>query len=277
MSFGNNCHGQLGRPVIENEDYKNVAYFHSIDIDEEVIDIVCGQDHTLFLTKNGSVYSCGLSTDGQTGLQSFSNVGVPKKIKGDIEGEKIIQVSSCADTCLAINEKGEVFGWGNSEYMQLSLATEEKQLNVPLKLAISESIGKVIRVTAGASACGLINERHEVYVWGFGMLGKGPQVDQLKEPSLIPKTIFACDDILGDKDNQIIDIVAGLRHFTAVSAQGDLYSWGKNRHGCLGHGGQKNDRQPTDYYFPIRVDIPAAVTKVSLGVDHTVALTKNLF
>ena len=35
--------------------------------------VVCGQDHTLFLTDTGRVYSCGLAADGQTGEMFISN------------------------------------------------------------------------------------------------------------------------------------------------------------------------------------------------------------
>ena len=277
LSFGNNCYGQLGRPVIDNEDYTSASFIHKIQVPEEVVDIICGQDHTLFLTKNGAVYSCGLGADGQTGVGHFENIGVPKAVKGDIEGEKIVEVSSCADTVLAVNDKGDVFGWGNNEYLQLKSVSDEEQINVSRRLPLNSSIGKVIKVTAGGSSCGLINERNEVYVWGFGILGKGPKVNQLKEPSMIPKTIFACDDITGNNRNQVTDLVAGLRHFAAITSQGDLYTWGRNRNGCLGHGGVKNkELHPPDYFFPVKVDIPAAVTKVAFGVDHTVAFCRTI-
>ena len=32
-----------------------------------LMQVVCGQDHTLFLTEDGRVFSSGLSADGQTG------------------------------------------------------------------------------------------------------------------------------------------------------------------------------------------------------------------
>ncbi|KAM9538774.1 RCC1-like G exchanging factor-like protein [Salvelinus alpinus] len=34
--------------------------------------VVCGQDHSLFLTETGKVYACGWGADGQTGLLSVS-------------------------------------------------------------------------------------------------------------------------------------------------------------------------------------------------------------
>jgi len=149
FSFGNNCHGQLGRPIIPKEDYKMTSLIHRIDLPEEVMDIVCGQDHTMFLMKSGRIYSCGLGADGQTGLESYGLTSTPTLIRGDIEGEKIVQVACSADTVLAVSDKGDVFGWGNSEYMQLDSVSLSEQINVPRKLSFkSKSIGKVKRVTA---------------------------------------------------------------------------------------------------------------------------------
>lgn len=34
------------------------------------VQVVCGQDHSLFRTKKGSVYACGWGADGQTGRNS---------------------------------------------------------------------------------------------------------------------------------------------------------------------------------------------------------------
>ena len=37
------------------------------EFETRILQIVCGQDHTMFLTEDGEVYSCGLGADGQTG------------------------------------------------------------------------------------------------------------------------------------------------------------------------------------------------------------------
>lgn len=102
-SFGMNACGQLGRRILEGEDYTKCSFVHRVPIPEEVIDIVCGQDHSLFLTKSGSVYACGLGADGQTGLGHYQNQADPVKVAGDLENENIIQVSSCADSSLAVS------------------------------------------------------------------------------------------------------------------------------------------------------------------------------
>jgi len=76
--------------------------------------VVCGQDHTMFLTETGSVLACGWGSDGQTGLGHYNNQHHPDNVEGDIKNEKIVKISSAGDCVLALNDKGEVFGWGNS-------------------------------------------------------------------------------------------------------------------------------------------------------------------
>lgn len=65
--------------------------------------IVCGQDHTLLLSSSGSVYACGLGADGQLGAGHYNSIDTPTKVTGDIEGERIVSLSSAADCVLAIN------------------------------------------------------------------------------------------------------------------------------------------------------------------------------
>ena len=55
-----------------------------------------------------------------------------------------------------ISDKGEVFGWGNSEYGQFKMVTEEQQINSPVKLNLS-SVGKIIDIASGGSMCMVLN------------------------------------------------------------------------------------------------------------------------
>jgi len=66
FTLGNNVFGQCGRTVVEGEKYGGSRVIHTVERDD-IIKAVCGYDHTLLLSADGSVYSCGLGTDGQTG------------------------------------------------------------------------------------------------------------------------------------------------------------------------------------------------------------------
>lgn len=54
-------------------------------------------------------------------------------------------------------EKGEVFGWGNSEYCQLDTSGERPQINTPIHLKTLQDCGKIIDVGVGGSSCIALN------------------------------------------------------------------------------------------------------------------------
>jgi hypothetical protein len=57
---------------------------------------------------------------------------------------------------LFISDKGEVFGWGNSEYGQFRSVTEDQQINRPVNLHL-KGIGKIIDVASGGTICMVLN------------------------------------------------------------------------------------------------------------------------
>ncbi len=58
---------------------------------------------------------------------------------------------------LYISDKGDIFGWGNSEYNQLaSVAEDSTQVNVAKHLPFKD-IGHVTKVAAAGSMCALLN------------------------------------------------------------------------------------------------------------------------
>ncbi|KAL6087634.1 hypothetical protein STEG23_035378 [Scotinomys teguina] len=133
FSMGNNSHGQCGREVVEDEVYSESHKVHRMqDFDGQVVQVVCGQDHSLFLTDRGEVYSCGWGADGQTGLGHYNITSTPTKLGGDLAGVTVVQVATYGDCCLAVSSDGGIFGWGNSEYLQLASVTDSTQvLGIP--------------------------------------------------------------------------------------------------------------------------------------------------
>lgn len=268
FSMGNNAYGQCGRVIIEDEVYKGSRLIHKIEgIEGKVVEVVCGQDHSLFRTEKGELYACGWGADGQTGLGSYEMCSTPTRLGGDLSGEPVAQVASYGDFCLAVSESGELFGWGNSEYRQLAAITDAVQINVPKRIPF-KNVGKVKMAAAGGTICGILNEEGEVFVWGYGILGKGPRLSETETPEQIPPSLFGRTEF--DPDIRVKMLRCGLHHFAAVNTRGELFSWGKNLRGCLGIG------RPDDQYFPWRVTVAGEVVDVACGVDHSVALAKTL-
>ena len=55
--------------------------------------------------------------------------------------------------------KGELFGWGNTEYNQLGggQQSDEMQVNVPRHIPLKNVVGRIVKVAAAGSSCALIN------------------------------------------------------------------------------------------------------------------------
>lgn len=44
-ALGNNSYGQCGRTIIENEDFSKLRNVNNIVLDDDISNIICGQDH----------------------------------------------------------------------------------------------------------------------------------------------------------------------------------------------------------------------------------------
>ncbi|XP_072376444.1 RCC1-like G exchanging factor-like protein [Diabrotica undecimpunctata] len=268
FTLGNNAYGQCGRKIIENEDYIRSNYINHIqDIDgKNIVDVTCGQDHSLLLTEDGCVYSCGWGADGQTGLGHFENCSEFTKVNGDIQSEKIVKLSSKSDFVLALNNKGQVFGWGNTEYSQLTLDNGNQQISSPLHIKMLDKVGQIKSIASAGSFCLVLNDTGQVFSWGYGLLGCGPNAQHSKEPMHIPEVLFGKNEY--NTDSKVEKVECGLYHGAAITNSGDLYIWGRNKNGCLGLGHEK------DQYFPLKVAIGGYVEQIHCGVDHCIAICK---
>lgn len=267
FSMGNNSYGQCGRKVVENEIYSESHRVHRMqDFDGQVVQVACGQDHSLFLTDQGEVYSCGWGADGQTGLGHYNITSTPTKLGGDLAGVNVVQVATYGDCCLAVSADGGLFGWGNSEYLQLASVTDSTQVNVPRCLPFS-GVGQVKQAACGGTGCAVLNGEGHVFVWGYGILGKGPNLLETALPEMIPPTLFGLAEF--NPGVQVSRIRCGLSHFAALTNRGELFVWGKNIRGCLGIG------RLEDQYFPWRVTMPGEPVDMACGVDHMVTLARS--
>ncbi|XP_068227515.1 RCC1-like G exchanging factor-like protein [Palaemon carinicauda] len=268
-TVGNNAYGQCGRPVIADEDYsRNSVYYQLRELENTKIEqVVCGQDTSYFLSKDGVIYSCGWGADGQTGRGHYNNEPRVGPVVGDVEGENIVKVSCRADCALALSDKGEVFGWGNNEYQQLITVTEEMQTHTAHKLKLS-GIGRIVDIASAGTTCLALNEDGDVFSWGFGFLGKGPEASYSRNPVQIPSTLFGRTVLTPEA--KVLSIYSGINSFAAVNSVDSLFTWGKNPGGCLGLGHIK------DQYFPFRVALAGKILKVSIGVDHMAVMVKEL-
>lgn len=90
---------------------------------------------------DGSVDSCGCSGFSFSpeiklilllphvpGLGHHNVSSAPTAVGGELAGVQVKQISTYGDCSLAVSADGQLYGWGNSEYLQLASVTEGTQV-----------------------------------------------------------------------------------------------------------------------------------------------------
>jgi alpha-tubulin suppressor-like RCC1 family protein len=120
------------------------------------------------------------------------------------------------------------------------------------------------------------NTKTSLYMWSTNaFLGR-------KKSDAINRWNFSNDPIKIDFFEGLnpINVYCGPQHYAIITENGDLYTFGEGKRGCLGHG---FDLRDYTYRTPKLVkffkDENLKVKKITLGQNHSLALTEdgNLF
>ncbi|KAJ0973334.1 hypothetical protein J5N97_021293 [Dioscorea zingiberensis] len=176
---------------------------------------------------------------------------------------------SAQDDCDAL---GDVYVWGEVICDSSAWVSTERS-NSPIiaqtdillpKPLESNLVLDVHHVACGVRHAALVTRQGEVFTWGEesgGRLGHGVGVDVI-HPRLVESLSMCNTDF----------VACGQFHTCAVTASGELYTWGDGTHnvGLLGHGSD------VSHWIPKRVSGPLEglqVAYVTCGTWHTALIT----
>ena len=132
--------------------------------DAIIVDIKCGKYHTLLLTSNQEVYSCGSNEEGQLGRKagdyeySSSFQQIPK-----LSEITRIECGYAHSMCLDVNNDFYVFG--HNEDGQLGLDDEyDEIINIPMK---HPSLSNIIDFSRGGWHNFVKTSNNEIYAFGY--------------------------------------------------------------------------------------------------------------
>ena len=215
------------------------------ELGEKVVNFSCGHSHSAFVTENGELFAWGSSSTNKLGIKSMksSDIFIEKPSKVPIPSVSVTKVSCGPSHTGCVTSHGNVFMWGNNSGYRLGLG-DTADRNVP---TLAENIldHDVYDISCGYCQTMLITKIEyniDVHngiqfskVSGGKLLVAGPStVLGLKFPSFGSYTAFL-------KDSNQIEPVAikqiscGFSHQSAVSIEGELFTFGDNTGGCCGH------------------------------------------
>ncbi|KAK7079242.1 putative E3 ubiquitin-protein ligase herc4, partial [Halocaridina rubra] len=259
--WGSTSNGELGMGAPEVEQLI-LPTFMDFSKSWNIKQVASGLTHTLFLTEEGIVYSCGNNEGGQLGHNKITRK--PEHID-QLENYTIANIAVGDQHSVAVTSWGLVYAWGENGFGQLGLNTTESHTDLP-KLVKSLARVQIVQVACGSNHTLALSSSGELYSWGLnslGQLGLGHRESPQREPTLIKCLIGV----------PLVHIIAGGQHSAALTQAGYLLTWGSNKQGQLGYS-SKNDENSshTPSVVPNLATYSEPILHVATGEGHTAVI-----
>jgi len=215
-AWGLNSYGRLG----DGSSYMQRQY--PVQIGTDWKSVSAGENHTVAIKINGELYTWGNNWSGQLG--DSTNVISRQSLEKIGTDTDWLSVSGGQFHTMAINEKGELWAWGDNKSGQLGDGTNTERRS-PVKIGTDTNWASVY---AGVGYTIAIKTNGELWEWGSNI------ITLLADNTNIPVQIGS--------DADWSSLSAGGTFAVATNANGELWTWGLNTHGQLGDGSTNSER-----------------------------------
>lgn len=142
-SWGSNHYGQLGLgPLLQESPNPQLI----TALTAKIVDVVCGQYHSIALTSSGQVYTWGWGIHGQLGHGTCDNEYYPKLLSFK---HKIVQIAAGQAHSLILVDVGKLYGFGSNAFGQLeSCRIEESKTSRPVRIWINTEAHPLLKINS---------------------------------------------------------------------------------------------------------------------------------
>jgi alpha-tubulin suppressor-like RCC1 family protein len=244
-AWGRNQAGQLGDGTTSTRSKPILVS----SLGNAVHTIEAGEEFTVAVKENGSVWAWGRNTYGQIGDGTLTTRTRPASVSGFTAS--VTDIASGFAHSVALQSDGTVWTWGLNNYGQLGNGTVENILRPS-----QTSLAGVTQVAAGNYFSMALRSDGTVWTWGSngsGQLGDGTTVNKS-----YPTQILGLD--------RVIDIACGGSFAMALKSDGSIWAWGYNSSGQVGDG------TTTTRSRPVRVNGANLILGINGGASHSIGL-----
>ena len=238
--------------------------------------ISCGDGFSLFLSKQGEVYSVGKGNKCQLGYElPYNESTLVSGVKCKSEVTKIpyftnnnitiADIFCGSDFSFAYDELGLPYSWGNNTHGQLARKTENEYASTPGEASLLLDFGAPSKFVCGWMHAALLSKIGDVFIWGNPFYDYDKSVKDIKIPSQL------------QLNTKCIDLSSGFHHLALIGVSNDLfelYTFGMNDFGQCGI--KSEDifvMQPIKVSFP--ESAPNSINEAVCGAFHTICWMKG--
>ena len=215
-SWGRNNYGQLGLNFIGVGNSSPIQVSGGGNTWYQVV----GSNHTTAIKTDGTLWSWGLNSFGQLGINSTANTSTPVQVIGG--GTNWKQVTGGQFHTAAIKTDGTLWTWGRNTEGELGDNTIVHK-STPVQVSGGGTNWK--QVTGGQFHTAAIKTDGTLWTWGFNGQGQLGLNDMTNTSSPV--------QISGGGTNWK-QVSGGSNHTAAIKTDGTLWTWGLNSTGQLG-------------------------------------------
>ena len=257
LAWGQNTYGQLGNNTTDSSGVPVYVQDENGKDIENIKQISAGSFHGLAVSNDGTVYSWGLNSYGQLGLNvgntTASNADYKRVVAQKVKQKNVVtsedgtesteigeldnikQVSGGHDFSVALTNDGEVYTWGLGTSGQLGNGGAVTSY-IPVKVGITN----VTKVDAGGLQTLALKDDKTVWSWGinrYGNLGINTSSTSTSNAAYKKTTPVQVLNL-----ENIVDIASNYETSFALNSDGELYGWGLNTSGEIGNGNVTNQK-----------------------------------
>jgi alpha-tubulin suppressor-like RCC1 family protein len=267
FSWGANTRGQLGttpRSEVETLASSNGNKSTPTPVVNvpKAVAISAAGDHALALTAAGTVFTWGYNVNDELGLDPMPIIQFKTRMPAAMQYlpfpmripslTGVTAIAAGDDHSLALLSDGTVMGWGTNRFGQVGDGTTElRKAPVPVV-----GVGNAVGVAAGSRLSAAWLADGTVMTWGFGNMALGRKTIARDTPYPTPTRVEGVADVR--------QVAVGSTHMIALTASGNVITWGDQMVGEVGHG-------PA----PARLATLSTVNSVTATTGSTMCVLEN--
>jgi len=282
-AVGLNTSGQLGDGTLTQRTFPVQVLSAASTGLTDIIQVACGDSHTVFLKSDGTVYTVGINTNGQLGNGTTTTTvagtypvqvrlsATPTYLTG------ITQIACGTSHTVFLTSSNTVYAVGLNTNNQLGDGTiVQKTFPVQVLSAAGTGLANITQIACGASHTVFLTSSKTVYSVGLntsGQLGNGT-VTSSTTGSYPVQVLSAAATGLAN----ITQIECGSAHTAFLTTTNTAYTVGLNTNGQLGNGTTTTTVAGT---YPVQVRLSATptyltgITHIACGSSYTNFLTSS--